>query len=486
MKQLSGTDNLFLTMEKGNQMAHVATLGIYDPSTAPTGQVRFKAILDFFSSRLNHAQLFRRRLVRTPLDLDRPYWVDDPTIDIEYHVRHIALPKPGDWRQLCIQVARLHARPIDFSRPPWEAYVIEGLDNIPGLRSGCFAVYNKMHHSLVDGGAGVEVIKLLHSLTPEPDDAYGEDRHWVTIADREPTALELLTRTVGTRFTRVLGAAKLSVELGSTALRIGQEQFGKLVKPVDGETADLMSQLSRAPTTRFSGKVSPHRVVDALPLSLDQMKTIREAFPGTTVNDIFMSVCGGALRRYLSSKDELPIATLSAMIPMSTRSGKGEADEGNKIGTVAMKLFTDIEDDGERLRATMLETERAKQSAEALGRDLQAKLFDVIPTAVADFLVNKIVTPTANLTVSNVRGPNVPLYTAGAKLVTFMPVSMVMDGMGLNITGFSYNGALWVCTIACRNMMPDPAFFTQCIRDSFDAHLAAGAPVKPKGGPKKR
>ena len=136
MKQLSGTDNLFLAQETGNQRAHVAGLGIYDPSTAPGGKVRFKDGLEFFTGRLDKSAVFRRRLVRAPFDLDRPYWIEEKDIDIEYHVRHIALPCPGDWRQLMIQVARIHARPLDLTKPAWEAYIIEGLDNVRDLPPG--------------------------------------------------------------------------------------------------------------------------------------------------------------------------------------------------------------------------------------------------------------------------------------------------------------------------------------------------------------
>ena len=163
MRQLSGTDSLFLRLERGNQYMHVAGLGIYDPSTAPDGKVRFKDVLRFFEARLDSLPLFRRRLVTVPLGLDRPYWIEDPDIDIEFHVRHIALPHPGDWRQLCIQVARIHSRPLDRSKPLWEAYVIEGLDNIPGLPSGSFALYLKIHHCAVDGEAGTELIRAIHS-----------------------------------------------------------------------------------------------------------------------------------------------------------------------------------------------------------------------------------------------------------------------------------------------------------------------------------
>ncbi len=167
MRQLSGTDSLFLRMERGNQYMHVAGLGIYDPSTAPEGKVRFKDVLNFFQTRLETLPVFRRRLVSAPFDLDRPYWIEEPDIDVEFHVRHIALPAPGDWRQLCIQVARIHARPLDRSKPLWEAYVIEGLDQIEGLPRGSFALYFKVHHCAVDGEAGTELLKAIHSLTAE-------------------------------------------------------------------------------------------------------------------------------------------------------------------------------------------------------------------------------------------------------------------------------------------------------------------------------
>jgi hypothetical protein len=143
MKQRSGTEDLFLAQETGNQRAHLAGLGIYDPSTAPGGKVRFKDVLEFFTSRLDKSAIFRRRRARAHFDLDRPYWIDEKDIDIEYQVRHIALPRPGDWRQLMIQVARIHARPLGLTRPAWEAYIIEGLDNIRDLPPGSFALYIK-------------------------------------------------------------------------------------------------------------------------------------------------------------------------------------------------------------------------------------------------------------------------------------------------------------------------------------------------------
>ena len=158
MKQLGTLDSAFINLESSSTPQHIGGLGIYDPSTSEAGFVRFKDVLASFEQRLNRLPMFRTRLVQVPGDIDRPYWVEDKNFDVEFHIRHISLPKPGDWRQLWIQAARLHSRSLDMSRPLWEAYIIEGLDNIPGLPEGAFAMYTKMHHSLVDGAGGAYIM----------------------------------------------------------------------------------------------------------------------------------------------------------------------------------------------------------------------------------------------------------------------------------------------------------------------------------------
>ena len=166
MQQLTGMDAAFLYAE--TPRAHMAGGGIsiYDPSTAPGGRVTFKGILDHIDKRLHEARVFRQRLVRVPFDLDHPYWIEDPDFDLEFHVRHIALPEPGDWRQLCIQVARLVSRPLDLERPLWELYVIEGLDNVEGVPPGSFALVTKVHHAAIDGMSGMEMTSAIHDDEP--------------------------------------------------------------------------------------------------------------------------------------------------------------------------------------------------------------------------------------------------------------------------------------------------------------------------------
>jgi WS/DGAT/MGAT family acyltransferase len=486
MKPLSGVDNLFLHMEQGNQYMHVAGLGIYDPSTAPGGKVRFKQILNFFANRLDSAKVFRRRLVSAPLGLDRPYWIDNGEIDTEYHVRHIALPQPGDWRQLMIQVARIHSRPLDRSRPLWEAYVIEGLDNIPGIAKGSFGVYVKFHHAGVDGEGGAEIVRAIHSLSAELAEVPPGEQ--AVFADRDPSALELYSRALANRTRQALDAARLAASLGGRAALAGKDLVtsGKTLEIArgliakhfggtgSGDSKTPGDLAGRKPRTRFDQPISAHRVVDAVGISLADCQIIRQHIDDITINDIFMAATGGAIRKYLDRKGELPARTLNAMVPMSTRGGNKAMDAGNQFGMAPMALRTDIADPVERVLAIRRGTTKTKAATSALGKDLAAKLVQVIPAVVAEQLVRLGIVSLCNVTVSNVRGPDLPLYMAGAQLELFLAVSIVFDGIGLNVTGFSYNGTLWVCFVACRDMLPDPEEFGDCLTESF-AELLSGA-----------
>jgi WS/DGAT/MGAT family acyltransferase len=470
MRQLSGTDNLFLRLEHGNEYMHVAGLAIYDPSSAPGGKVRFKDILRFFQARIDALPMFRRRLVGVPLGLDRPYWVEEP-LDVEFHVRHIALPQPGDWRQLCIQVARIHSRPLDRSKPLWEAYVIEGLNNIAGLPPGSFALYLKLHHATVDGEAGTEMLKAIHSLTP---DDCSEPEGVVRYRDRVPAAIELYARALSNNVARVPRAARLSADTATRLAVAGAAAAGSLkdaaLRAMEGaRLAQLADSLRKPPQTRFAGKVSAHRVVEVTGLPLASFKRIRERVPDATINDLFLTTVGGALRHYLEAKGELPEQTLTAQVPMSFRAPGQSFDAGNQIGLGVVPLHTELHDPLDRVQEIRRGAAKAKAMAGLLGRDLSARLFDVLPESVSEAVTRRVVLPTMSVVVSNVRGPDVPLYMAGARLVHFAPVSIVLDGLGLNVTGFSYHGTMWVCTVSCRDMMPDPAFFSACVQRSFAA-----------------
>jgi WS/DGAT/MGAT family acyltransferase len=476
---------MFLQFERGNNFMHVASLALYDPSSAPGGGVRFKDVLSHFTTRIAQFPQFRRRLVSLPLSLDRPYWVEAASIDVEFHVRHIALPHPGDWRQLCIQVARLHSRPLDRSKPLWEAYVIEGLQNVEGLPPGSFALYTKMHHAIVDGESGIEIMKALHSLTPETIDYTAEDAARVYHVDREPTLVELYSRALAHNVQRLPNFARFSIGTARKVAALGAEAMtkfnnlgqGGLVSNVRALlSGDLSTLLPRMPPqTRFSGEVSAHRVFEAVTLPLTGFRDIRKQVPKATINDQFLCVVGGALHAYLSAKNELPDATMVAMVPMSLRGADKGGDVGNQVGFTLMPVHSEIEDPLERLRTICEAAQTSKRVTNAVGKELARDLLETLPSIVADPLLRNAKLPKLSLIVSNVRGPDVPLYMAGARLVNYAPISIAVDGMGLNVTAFSYAGNMWLCAVSCRDMLPDPAFFAQCLRDAFAKMQEAAA-----------
>ncbi len=215
------------------------------------------------------------------------------------------------------------------------------------------------------------------------------------------------------------------------------------------------------------------------------MRAIRTAVEGATLNDVFMATVGGALNLYLASKQELPAQSMTAMVPMTLRGANKGEDAGNQIGLAVMRLHTEIADPVERLRAIRADAGKVKALSEGLGKDLAKQVFEVLPTIAATAFTRNVMVPQMNIVVSNVRGPDVPLYMAGARLVSFAPISIAIDGLGLNVTAFSYDGVMWVCAVACRDMLPDPAFFADCLRRSFQA-LADAATASPETGPRAR
>jgi WS/DGAT/MGAT family acyltransferase len=489
MKQLSGADAMFLQLEHGNNFMHVASLAIYDPSTAPGGKVRFKDVLRHFAARVEEFPQFRRRLVRVPLSLDRPYWIEESGIDVEFHVRHIALPHPGDWRQLCIQVARLHSRALDRSKPLWEAYIIEGLHNVAGVPAGSFALYTKMHHAIIDGESGTELLKALHSLTPEPIDEDDAPLGGFT-ADREPLLPELYSRALVQNVGRLPSLARFSLATAKRIASLGAGAVGNLsdisssLLPqvrtlLSGDLSPLLAKLP--PKTRFSGDVSAHRVFEAVGLPLADFKAIRQQVGGVTLNDLFLAIVGGALNRYLGERRELPETSMVAGVPMTLRGEDKGGDRGNQVGFTFMPVYSDIADPLLRLRAIAGSAETSKRMTDAVGKELARDLLEYLPAPISEALVRNVKLPGIGLIVSNVRGPDVPLYMAGAQLVNYSPISIALDGIGLNVTGFSYNGTMWICAVSCREMMPDPAAFADCLRSSFAELLEAAADYADSG-----
>ncbi|KAA1194220.1 wax ester/triacylglycerol synthase family O-acyltransferase [Pseudohalioglobus sediminis] len=476
MKQLGILDSAFINLEQSNTPQHVGGLGIYDPSTAAGGFVRFKDVISSFERRLNKHPLFRTRLIEVPGGLDRPYWVKDANFDVEFHLRHIALPEPGDWRQLCIQVARLHSRPLDMSRPLWEAYIIEGLDNIPNLPKDCFAIYTKMHHALVDGAGGSSFMALIHDLVPNPgpdDDTMEEPR----LVDVEPSVTELLAKasvnTAKNTLGVLRGTARNSLALGRYALDVAR-------KEIPAPDID-------APKTVLNRPVGPHRVFDAAEFPLEGFKDIKNA-AGTTINDVALAVVGGALKRYLEARGDAPeTGSLAAGIPLNMRTRRDTTDDNNQVGSVYASLHTDIDNPLERLQAVHQSTAEAKESGE------QSPLVDVlkiagvfspaVTRAVAGLWsrneLSKYLPVNISTVVTNVQGPDFPLYCAGAEMVDYYGLGVLTPGMGLFHAAFSYAGKLTLAVLGDRQIMPDPEFYHDCLVASYEELYAAATEYLP-------
>ena len=463
MRQLTSLDAQFLALENDRQSGHVAGLAILDPSTAPDGRFDAETIKQLLAQRLPLLPPLRWRVAEVPLGLDYPYWVDDPDFDLDYHVRELALPRPGSDRQLAEQVARIFSRPLDRARPLWELYVIDGLE------SGHKAMLTKIHHAVVDGMSGAEIMGLLLDLQPEgrelppaePVDAGGE-----------PGGMEMLGRGLlgvpryPVRLLRSLPSAMPNIEDTPLGTLPGAGTLGRVAGGLqrvvrrNGPTPERDKLV--APKTSFNGRITPHRRFAFGQLSLDEVKAIKNRY-GSTVNDVVVAICAGAVRRWLLEHDELPDESLIAQVPISVRTGEQAGTYGNRIMLMSAPLFTDEPDPVQRLLRTHEALNVMKERHRALPAELLKDVNHFIPPAVfarAAQLTFRLSTsrpgrPTWNLVISNVPGPQFPLYCAGARLEANYPVSVITDGMGLNITVMSYCGHLDFGLVADRDQMPD-------------------------------
>ena len=473
MKQLSTVDNAFIALDSDRHPMHIGLLSIYESTDSRGNSIRFKDILATFRDRLPLTPILRRKLRRTPFGLDSPYWIDDKHFDLEYHVRHLALPKPGDFRQLSILTSRIWSRPLDLDRPPWEAFVIEGLDNIEGVPKGSYAMLFKMHHSACDGLSTNDVLYRLHDFSPETDNrAYYDNFE----PEEEPTNIELVSRAYFNLLRSPVNFLKRYQELRQT-------------KP-DTE----IRKLPDIQPTRFNKPVKANRVYLSEIFKVDDLKRIKNTVDGATINDVVAAIVSGALREYLMAKNELPESTMTAGIPMNTR----KADEkmgGNQVNFMFVSLCSDIADPLERLRAIQQDIKENKDYRDAVRVRQQTDLINGLPSgilsaglrvATLEALTSR--TKAAFTTVlTNVPGPQKPLYFCGSKMLRTHGFGAPADNLGLFHTCTSYCGELAISPISCREMLPDPEFYGQCIRKSFDELFAAtaNAKTKTKKAPKK-
>ncbi len=464
MQRLSGLDASFLYLETSSQLLHVCGLIVLDPDTVPGGY-DFDSFKRRLEERVRDVPMFNRKLKQVPLGIDHPVWVRDEDFDVDRHVHRMALPAPGKDRELAELCGHIAGIPLDRSRPLWEFFVIEG------LASGQVAVFTKMHHATVDGVSGANAISYLCSLEADapplqepPEDA----------APRVPSDGELLARGVVHNLAKPIDLAKLMVPT-----------VGALTRTVErASRGTAMAAPLTAPRTSFNGTITGHRTVAFQDVSLERVKEVKRAVDGATVNDVVIALSGGALRRYLDERGELPTTSLLASVPVSVRDSSARTRGSNKVSTIFSRLGTDIEDPLERLAEVSRANAHAKEHHNAIPADtlqdwaefaaprtcgLAARMVSSLRLAEKGPVIH-------NLVISNVPGPSVPLYCMGARIDGLYPLGPVFHGAGLNITVMSSDGRLHVGAIACRELVPAPDELVAQYPVELDAlHRAATA-----------
>jgi diacylglycerol O-acyltransferase len=465
MQQLSSMDAAFLHFETPEMPMHVGSLALLDLPKGYQGDF-YEDAKAYLSSRLHLVGAFTRKLALMPFDLANPVWVEDNDLDIDHHIRHVILPRPGSFERLEQLIGRLHSPLMDRSRPLWEIYIIEG------LKSGQVALYAKLHHAGIDGQAGVALATVLYSATAVPPPVKPprarprSNRQSLGVAELAGAALRNAARQTAMLVKSLPKTSKSLLDLLAPVSEAdGKRRFGKLNAPL------------RAPKTPFNVSISNQRAFAARTVPLDEIKAIGKR-SGTSVNDVVLTICAGALKRYLAEYDCKPDKPLIAAVPVSLRA-PGNTDANNQVSTMLVSLCTDVADRTERLMCIHKGTQQAKQqmgSVRSLPTDFpslgapwllsglaalasRAKLAERLPTLI-------------NVLISNVPGPQFPLYFAGAKLATYYPVSIPAHGSALNMTVQSYNGALEFGLTACRRAVPDVADLADYVVEEHQALLA--------------
>lgn len=486
MLQLSGLDTAFLNMETDATFGHVSQLMLFEADGFHGGRP-LEAVRAHFAARIYAHAPFCRRLVEVPMGLDRPYWIDVGEVDLEFHVRHIGVPPPGEDTQLADQIAWIIERPMDRSRPLWELYVIEGLAN------GQVALLLKLHHATIDGQSGMAMFRSLLDDRPDapapppapPPATEAEPENWELFARAWFAMLRSPARALSQQWNGLRAGANL---LGSRAAAPAAEALGQAWEDAwsrwwSGDAFDALAVPAvTAPATPLNGSISAHRRVAFLETSLDTLKAIRRA-ADCTLNDVVMTVCGGALRRYLQRHDALPDRPLIAMVPVSVRTGEETETYSNQVSAMLGELATDEPDPAKRLARVS----RAMQSAKELHNAIPARLLQDFSRfaspavaaqaarTVARLRLADRMAPVCNVVISNVPGPRERLYLAGAELAALIPVSTVGEGLALNMTVVSYRDRLDFGYVACRERVPDLWALMDDTRAAID-ELAAAFP----------
>lgn len=445
LQRLSGLDASFLYLETPTQPLHVCSVLVLDASTIPGGY-SFEGLRGELARRLAAIPTFREKLANSFLNLDHPVWVEDQDFDLERHVHRVGLPAPGGRAELAEICGHLASLPLDRRHPLWEMWVIEGVDGTDARKGGLLAVMTKIHHAAVDGVSGADLMSQLCSVepnppAPEPVPASGP-------ADQLRIAIGGLGHFIGR-----------PVALATSVIPATVNTIVDTVKRVTGGGRAMAAPFA-APPTPFNASVTAQRNVAFAELDLEDIKTVRNAF-GVKVNDVVMALVSGVLRNYLLERDGLPEASLVAMIPVSVHD-RSDRPGRNQVSGMFSSLETQIDDAGERLMAIAEDNSAAKEHSSAIGATLLQDWSQFAGPALFGLAMRLYASsnltetrPVHNLVVSNVPGPQVPLYFLGAEVKAMYPLGPIFHGAGLNITVMSLTGKLYVGLISCPKLLPD-------------------------------
>ena len=433
-ERLTGLDSSFLHLERSGAHMHVASVSIFEGS-APTHQ-EFR---DHIASRLHLVPRFRQKLRFVPLGQSRPVWVDDPHLNLDYHVRQTALPAPGSDEQLRNLAARIFSQQLDRSKPLWELWLVEGLNN------DRFAIVGKSHHALVDGVSGVDITTVLFDLDPEPSGRPEKAPPW--LARPEPTDFQLLAEALKERAT-----SPKEIYRGVRAALRGPRQVLRGV----GATSKMVSAGMSAPNSVFNVEIGPHRRFQMTQTDLADLKRVKDAHGGT-VNDVILSIVAGGIGRYLRARGhDTEGLELRAMVPVSVRAPEEHGALGNRVSAMMAPLPVWCEDPVERLHLVTGEMGDLKSSGQAVGAEILTKLTDFAPgTIVSQAARLQPAQRFFNLVVTNVPGPQFPLYVLGRKMESIFPMVPLARRQALCIGIMSYNGQVNFGLIGDYDAMAD-------------------------------
>jgi diacylglycerol O-acyltransferase / wax synthase len=438
LDRLSSIDAGFLAQEKPNTHMHIGGIVLLDGPPPP-----LQDFLDHVRSRLHLVPRYRQKLAFPPLETGLPLWIDDPTFNLEYHVRHTALPHPGDEANLLRLAARIFSQRLDRSKPLWELWLVEGLDD------GGFALISKTHHALVDGVSGADLSTVLFDLTPEGT-TLPPAEPWVPRP--EPTRAQLVARGLQ-------GAAKRAAGIAGGAVREATDPAELLTRArevVEGVGEVTRAALNPPSPTPFNVAPGPHRRIAVVRAELDEFKTIKNVLGGT-VNDVVLAVVAGGLAHFLRARGvDTDGVEMRACVPVSVRTEATKASMGNEITVMMAPLPVDVADPVERLRVVRGVMDGLKESKQALGAKAIAEMQDFAPpTIFAQASRLQFSSRMYNLLVTNVPGPQVPIYVLGRRMRSIFPVPFLAGTRALAVAIMSYDGGMDFGLLGDYDALPD-------------------------------